>query len=164
MRLSRDGIAGLIGLAISVGLLPAAMQLPKLPIVPVGPGFYATIVLVFLAAMSALLVVQDLAARRAEQQGASETAARETSAPPSYGLVLAAFVIVGGYVALLPYLGFRLSTLLFVALFQGVLDRPRNLRQGLLLAVIAIGTALVTHMLFEQYLSVLLPRGRWTDF
>ena len=50
MRLGRDGIAGLIGLAVSLALLPQALNLPKLPIVPVGPGFYPTIVLVFLGA------------------------------------------------------------------------------------------------------------------
>ena len=60
MRLGRDGIAGLIGLAVSLALLPFAFGLPKLPIVPIGPGFYPTIVLVFMAAMSALLVLQDV--------------------------------------------------------------------------------------------------------
>ena len=51
MRLGRDGIAGLIGLAVSLALLPFAFGLPKLPIVPIGPGFYPTLVLVFMAAM-----------------------------------------------------------------------------------------------------------------
>ena len=40
------------GLAVSLGLLPFAFGLPRLPIVPIGPGFYPTIVLVFMAAMS----------------------------------------------------------------------------------------------------------------
>jgi putative tricarboxylic transport membrane protein len=60
MSLGRDGVVGLILLAISLGLLVQAFQLPRLPIVPVGPGFYPSIVLVFMAAMSALLVVQDI--------------------------------------------------------------------------------------------------------
>jgi putative tricarboxylic transport membrane protein len=60
MSLGRDGVVGLILLAISLALLVQAFQLPRLPIVPVGPGFYPGIVLVFMAAMSALLVVQDI--------------------------------------------------------------------------------------------------------
>ncbi len=64
MRLGRDGIAGLIGLAVSLLLLPHALGLPKLPIVPVGPGFYPTIVLVFMALTSALLLLQDVRAQR----------------------------------------------------------------------------------------------------
>ena len=64
MRFGRDGIAGLIGLAVSLLLLPPALSLPKLPIVPVGPGFYPTIVLVFMALTSALLLLQDMRAQR----------------------------------------------------------------------------------------------------
>ena len=31
-------------------------------------------------------------------------------------------------------------------------------------AVALVATAVVTYLVFERYLSVLLPRGRWTDF
>ena len=63
MSIGRDGIAGLILFGISLVLLIQSFKLPKLPIVPVGPGFYPAIVLSFLAAASALLVVQDLMRR-----------------------------------------------------------------------------------------------------
>jgi len=65
MSMGRDGIAGLVLLAISLVLLVQSFQLPSLPIVPVGPGFYPAIVLSFMAAASALLVLQDLTRRRA---------------------------------------------------------------------------------------------------
>lgn len=159
MRLGRDGIAGLIGLAVSLGLLPVALALPKLPIVPVGPGFYAVIVLVFLALASAILVVQDLRARPSDALQAPPP-----SAGPDYRLVLAAFIVVGAYVGVLPLLGFRIATFLFVATFQGLLDPPRSLRHWAILVLIAVATTALSYELFEQYLSVLLPRGRWTDF
>lgn len=159
MRLGRDGIAGLIGLAVCLTLLPFAFGLPKLPIVPIGPGFYPIIVLVFMAAMCAVLVLQDVMAQRraagAEVAGAGERA---------YGLVVAAFVVVAAYIALLPQIGFRLATVLFVAAFQLVLERPRSVRQWLTLAAIAVATSAVTYLVFDQYLSVLLPRGRWTGW
>ena len=63
-EIGRDGIAGLVGLAVSLTLLPFAFGLPKLPIVPIGPGFYPALVLAFMAAMSAVLLVQDLVAQR----------------------------------------------------------------------------------------------------
>ncbi len=66
MSIGRDGITGLILLAISLFLLFKSFQLPSLPIVPVGPGFYPAIVLSFMAAASALLVLQDLMKRRPE--------------------------------------------------------------------------------------------------
>ena len=159
MRLGRDGIAGLIGLAVSLALLPFAYGLPKLPIVPIGPGFYPTIVLVFMAAMSGLLVLQDVVAQRSEPP--SET---EPQGERAYKLVAAAFIIVGAYIALLPQIGFRLATALFVAAFQFVLERPTSVRKWLVLAAIAVGTSAVTYLVFDQYLSVLLPRGRWTGW
>lgn len=159
MRLGRDGIAGLIGLAVSLALLPFAYGLPKLPIVPIGPGFYPTIVLVFMAAMSAALVLQDVVAQRSEPL--SET---EAQGERAYKLVAAAFIIVGAYIALLPQIGFRLATALFVAAFQFVLERPTSVRKWLVLAAIAVGTSAVTYLVFDQYLSVLLPRGRWTGW
>jgi len=163
MRLGRDGIAGLIGLAVSLTLLPFAFGLPKLPIVPVGPGFYPTIVLVFMAAMSAVLVIQDVAAQR---QAPATAAVEPAAAEPrrNYGLVLAAFVAVAIYIALLPFLGFRIATALFVAGFQVVLERPTTLRQWAIQLAIAVGTAAVTYLVFERYLSVILPRGSWTGW
>jgi putative tricarboxylic transport membrane protein len=157
MSIGRDGITGLILLAISLFLLVKSYQLPSLPIVPVGPGFYPTIVLSFMAAASALLVLQDLLKGRAPA-GAGAAPRR------NYRLVVIAFAIVGAYVVLLPLLGFRIATVLFVGALQAALDRPRTVRQWVVLATIALGTAVMSYFIFERYLLVLLPRGAWTGF
>lgn len=159
MSIGRDGITGLILLAISLFLLFKSFQLPSLPIVPVGPGFYPAIVLSFMAAASALLVLQDLMKRRPEAVVAAPDAPRR-----NYRLVAVAFAIVGVYVVLLPLLGFRLATLLFVAVLQAALGRPRTARQWAVLAAIALGTTMLSYFIFERYLLVLLPRGTWTGF
>ena len=159
MSIGRDGIAGLVLLAISLVLLVQSFQLPSLPIVPVGPGFYPAIVLSFMAAASALLVVQDVMKHRAPAEAGVGEAPRR-----NYRLVVIAFAIVGGYVALLPLLGFRVATVLFVAALQAALDRPKSARQWVVLAAIALGTAAVSYIIFERYLLVLLPRGAWTGF
>ncbi|HET7156597.1 MAG TPA: tripartite tricarboxylate transporter TctB family protein [Hyphomicrobiaceae bacterium] len=161
MRLGRDGIAGLIGLAVSLTLLPFAFGLPKLPIVPIGPGFYPALVLVFMAFVCALLVIQDVVAQRVEGVPAVDAG---THPQRAYGLVLAAFLIVGAYIVLLPQLGFRIATALFVAVFQVAIERPATVRQWAILATIAVATSAATYFVFDQYLSVLLPRGRWTDW
>jgi putative tricarboxylic transport membrane protein len=163
MRLGRDGIAGLIGLATSLFLLPFSFGLPKLPIVPIGPGFYPALVLGFMALTSLVLVLQDVVAqRRVVPVEAQEPAAAQPKR--NYGLVLASFVVVAIYIALLPLLGFRIATGLFVAGFQMVLERPTTLRQWAIQLAIAIGTAAVTYLVFERYLSVILPRGSWTGW
>jgi len=161
MRLGRDGIAGLIGLAVSLALLPYAFGLPQLPIVPIGPGFYPKLVLTFMAATCALLVLQDLIVQR---RAAAPPEPAEPAPTRAYGLVAAAFVAVAAYIGLLPLLGFRIATVLFVAAFQLVLERPTTLRQWLILVAVAVGTSALTHVAFEKYLSVLLPRGLWTGW
>jgi putative tricarboxylic transport membrane protein len=159
MSIGRDGVAGLILLAVSLVLLVQSFNLPSLPIVPVGPGFYPSIVLFFMAAASALLVLQDLMKHRAP------AAANVGDAPRrNYRLVAIAFAIVGAYVVLLPLLGFRAATVLFVGALQAALDRPRTPGQWTVLAAVAVGTAAASYFIFERYLLVLLPRGAWTGF
>jgi len=162
VKLGRDGIAGLVGLAVSLLLLPHAFNLPRLPIVPIGPGFYPALVLTFLAVTCALLVLQDaLAQRRVPAPAPPATAAEPRRA---YGLVAGAFVVVAAYVALLPLMGFRIATALFVASFQLLLERPTTLRQWALLIALAVGTSALSYLAFERYLTVLLPRGAWTGW
>ncbi len=161
MKLGRDGVAGLIGLAVSLVLLPQAFGLPRLPIVPVGPGFYPAIVLVFLATTSGLLLLQDMLAQR--RAGPVESKA-SPAAPRAYGLVAAAFAMVAGYIVLIPLLGFRIATVIFVAVFQLALERPRTPQQWATQAAIAVGTSALTYVVFQHYLLVLLPRGAWTGW
>lgn len=162
MRLGRDGVMGLIGLAVSLFLLPKAFGLPQLPIVPIGPGFYPTLVLVFLAITSAVLILQDVVAQRRGDAGAAPDG--QTARKPAYDLVVAAFAVVAGYVVLLPLLGFRLATVAFVASFQLMLERPKTSAEWAVLAANAVGTSLIAYLVFERYLLVLLPRGAWTGW
>ena len=154
MKLSRQGWTGLAALAVSLGLFWATLDLKPNPLVPIGPGFYPRIILGLTAVLAAALIGFDL------------LKTKET-APPSganYALVLAVFVIFGLYAGALPALGFRISTFLFVAVLQATLDPPRNARAWIVVMASALLTTLISYFLFERYLQVLLPRGRWTDF
>ena len=154
MKLSKDGWTGLCVLAASLVLLGLTIGLRDNPLVPIGPGFYPRIVLGLTAALAVMLVLFDLlGTRKASAAGDA-----------NHLLVLVVFVIVGLYVGLLPFLGFRLSTLLFVPALQVALELPRDRRGWAMVAVTALVTTLVAYVLFERYLQVLLPRGRRTGF
>lgn len=158
--MGRDGIAGLFCLVTSLGLLAATIGLPGPSLlVPVGPGFYPRIILVITAVLSAALVINDLVSRRSRA-----VVARPAQQDFNYPLVLLTFSVFGVYVAILPHLGFRISTFIFVAAMQALLDPPRNGRRWLLVAAVALATTVATYYIFETFLLVLLPRGRWTDF
>ena len=153
MTLGRDGIAGLVCLAGSLLLLWVSRALPQPALVPIGPGFYPRILFGVTAVLSAALVVTDLMRRE-----------RPVTPPAHYRLVVITFAIFTAYVFALPQLGYRVATLLFVAVLQAALDPPRTVRAWIVLAVLAFGAMLVTYYVFEFYLHVLLPRGRLTGF
>lgn len=157
--MTRDTVAGLICLALSIGLLYLTRGLPQSSLVPIGPDFYPRIVLILMAVLSALLVITDaIAGWRKESATAAPAEAR------NYALVGMTFAVFSAYVFLLPVLGYRVATFLFVIALQVVLERPRGLRRWIVVVVAAIATVVVTYLAFETYLSVLLPRGRWTGF
>jgi putative tricarboxylic transport membrane protein len=153
--LTRDGIGGLVCLAGSLFLLWASRDIPQPALVPIGPAFYPRIVLGVTAALSAAVVAGDLWRRRA---------APAAPARIRYRLVLLTFLIFTLYVFVLPQLGYRLSTLLFVGTLQATLDPPRGARHWAVVAAVAVISTLATYYVFERYLNVLLPRGRLTAF
>jgi hypothetical protein len=152
--LSREGWAGLAALAASLVLFALTLDLKPNPLVPIGPGFYPRIVLGLSAALAAALIAFDLYSGKKQSGGSAA----------NYRLVLLVFAVFGLYVGLMPGLGFRVSTFLFVAALQSLLEPPKGMKGWAIVAATALLTTLVTHGLFERYLSVLLPRGRWTDF
>jgi putative tricarboxylic transport membrane protein len=154
LRLSKDGWAGLTILAASLVLFGLTLGLRQNPLVPIGPGFYPRIVLGFTALLAAILVVLDL--RRTKEPAAREKA--------NYAAVTLQFALFGVYVAVLPWLGFRIATFAYVAAMNALLDFPKTTEGWIRVGVLALVTALATYLVFERYLSVLLPRGRWTDF
>jgi len=153
--LTRDGWAGLAVLAASLVLFGLTLGLKDSPLVPIGPGFYPRIVLGITALFGAMLLASEILARR--------------PAPPkgdklNYALVAISFAIFGLYVVSLPTLGFRIATVAYVAAANATLDPPRSVRGWARVAATALLTAFITHLIFERYLTVLLPRGAWTGF
>jgi hypothetical protein len=157
--LGRDGWTGLVVLALCAVLWWLTLGIRGNPLVPIGPALYPRIVIGVTAVLAGMLIVTDLLARRAGR------AVRPAPAPrPNYRLVAATFAAFGGYVVALPWLGFRAASFAYVLVAMALLGRPRGPGAWARVAVLALATTLVTHLVFERYLSVLLPRGRWTGF
>ncbi len=153
--LSRDGWAGLAVLIASLVLFGLTLGLKGNPMVPIGPGFYPRIVLGVTAVLALLLVAADW------------FAAKRPAPPPqprNYRLVAVMFLAFGVYCGVLPYLGFRVATFVYLAVSNLLLDPPRGARGWGRVGLIALIGTVVIYYIFEHYLLVLLPRGRWTDF
>lgn len=161
--MTRDGVAGLIFLALSIGMLLLTRGLPQSHFVPIGPDFYPRIVLVIMAALSVALIASDLWRLRL-QKAAAPAGAEAAPEKRNYRLVGVTFAVFAGYVVLLPFVGYRLATFLFMAALQAAIDPPRGARRWAVVTVSALASSAVTYVVFEHYLSVLLPRGRWTGW
>lgn len=141
-------------LAASLFLFALTLDLKPSALVPIGPGFYPRIVLGLTAVLAAGLVAVDIFRRR------------QPSPLPeaNYGAVVLHFAVFGLYAAALPWLGFRIATCVYLATANALLDPPRSARGWLRVTLLALITTAAVYYAFEHYLSVLLPRGRWTDF
>ena len=141
-------------LAASLFLFALTLGLRDSPLVPIGPGFYPRIVLGLTAVLAAAMVLIDLL-----------TKAQPRPLPEAdYGSVVLHFAVFGLYVLALPSLGFRVATLAYIAATNALLDWPRSAKGWLRVAALALIATAVVYLVFEHYLTVLLPRGRWTGF
>ena len=160
--MGRDGYTGLAVLAASLVLFWATLGLERHPMVPVGPAFYPRIVLGLTAAMALALIVMDVWGRRRAPSPVGQ--GRGAGGALNYPLVVLAFAVFAVYVFVLPYLGFRAATFLFLLAMPVVLERPASRGRWIAVAVVALLATAAAYFAFERYLHVLLPRGRWTDF
>ncbi len=141
-------------LAASLFLFALTLELKPSPLVPIGPGFYPRLVLGLTAVLAAALILIDLLKPK-----------KPAPLPPaSYGAVVLHFAVFGAYVIVLPWIGFRIATVAYIAVANALLDAPKNARGWLRVALVAFIAGAVVYFVFEHYLTVLLPRGRWTDF
>jgi putative tricarboxylic transport membrane protein len=154
LKLSKDGWGGLAVLAASLFLIWLTLGLKDNPLVPIGPGYYPRIVLAVTAAFALALVISDWLATK------HPSAAEKLN----YLLVVEMFAVFGLYCGALPFLGFRISTFVYIAATNALLDVPRSARSWGRVLLVAGITTVVVYYVFERYLTVLLPRGRWTDF
>ena len=155
--MSRDGVAGLAVLAASLVLFALTLDLKDSPLVPIGPGFYPRIVLGLTALLSLGLVVGDVLNRK-------KSLGEQPRQKLNYPLVALSFGVFALYAAALPGLGFRIATVAYVTAASALLAPPRGLKGWAGVTVLGLATAFLTWLVFEHYLSVLLPRGRWTHW
>jgi putative tricarboxylic transport membrane protein len=154
LKLSKDGWGGLAVLAASLFLFALTLSLKDNPLVPIGPGDYPRVVLAITAVFALALVVMDVL----------EPKTARPSERLNYLLVIEMFAVFGLYVGALPYIGFRISTFLYVAATNALLDVPNSAKGAIRVLLVAAITTVVVYYVFERYLTVLMPRGRWTNF
>ena len=51
-----------------------------------------------------------------------------------------------------------------MAATNALLDVPKGVKGWARVGIVALVTTVVVYFVFERYLTVLMPRGRWTGF
>jgi hypothetical protein len=162
---TRTRFEGLAILLVALGYLWEAHNVPDLYQMPGVPGpttFPYLLGIVFaLTGLWLLVSTTGLLARR--QQLATGERAEERSAPPkSFGARLAAewhfytmWVVVVGYLAFMPFVGFPVATFVLLVVFTFLLGEKR----WWVVLGLAIVVTTVIHLGFAKGLNVRLPLG-----
>ena len=149
MRLPSGTIGPALLLFAGAGLFVAAGRLPVVPVPgQLGPDFWPRLVLVGLMASCALKILEAVRSRQPK-------AAQVPPPPLSRSKLAGGIVLVLGYTALAPLLGFPLTNFLFLLAFMRLAGTRRLVP---LLAVAVVGTVALLY-LFVKVVYLPLPKG-----
>lgn len=148
-----EAVTGAVLVVVAVTYLVEALRLPR-PRYAVGPGpaFLPVLLAVALGLLALGLLARALAARGAWGRGGPGLL--EWVRRGGWRLLVMVLALAG-YAALLERVGFLGSTALFLGILLGVVGRQR---WPVVLGV-ALGTAVLTQLLFVRLLGIPLPRG-----
>jgi hypothetical protein len=149
------------GAILVVGLvyLATAIQMPRGSIAYPGPGFYPSVVGVFLVLTAAVCFGIALSqARKNRSAAAPAPEARNTKRIGTPTIQLLALLVF--YAGSLPYLGFLLAIAVFLLLSMRIFGY-QNWARSIVIAILVAGAS---YMVFVHLLSVPLPRGFLGDY
>ena len=152
----KDLILGVFMLALSVFYLIFAQQIktkPKLTPSDASDRIMPTILGILLAILSVILIVQAVRKLKTHVEGEVKKADKADTIA-----VVMTFAIIILYIILLPYLGFILSTMIYLFVQMLVLAPPDK-RNYVLFAIVAVVFTLLVFFAFRMGLSQPLPRG-----
>lgn len=149
-----DLAVGIVFLIIAAVFYVLAGQLPPSLLGGVGADFVPKLLAVGTGILSVLQIISGVKTMRRDFTG--ETIAEEDR--PEYVRVLATIVAFGIYVTVMETVGFLISSTVYLFV-QMVILAPKEKRNFLLLAVIAVVFNIVVYLIFRNALNVMLPKG-----
>ena len=152
----RDLIFGSVMLAFSGFYLFFAQQIktkPKLTPSYASDRIMPTILGILLAILSVILIVQGIKKLKAP----AEEGGKKMDRADAMAVVLT-FAVIIGYIICMSFLGFCLSTIIYLFL-QMIILAPADKRNYLLFAIVAVVFTALVFVAFRVGLQQLLPRG-----
>lgn len=154
----RDLILGIVMLLFSGFYLINAFQIktrPKLTPSYASAQIMPVLLGVLLAILSVICIFQGI--RQMKTAGGTEEQTKKKDKGDIMAVVFT-FAVIIGYIIVMPYLGFILSTMLYLFLQMNILA-PAEKRNYLLFAIVAVVFTALVFVAFRIGLQQLLPRG-----
>ena len=148
-----DLATGIVFLVIAVVFYVLAGQLPPSLLGGVGSDFVPKILAVGTGILSVLQIISGVKTMKKDFSGEAADEDR-----PEYIRVLATVAAFGIYVTVMEKVGFLISSIVYL-FAQMVILAPKEKRNFLLLAVIAVVFNIVVYFIFRNALNVMLPKG-----
>ena len=162
-----DKVIGLVLVAFSGFMYYQADQLPPAMFGARGADLFPKILFTLLAACGAGLTIQAVLRERkaqaagvgtGEQPGPGRAWPAFNEALKYYQSVIFAFLAFLAYVLLMYYLGYLISSLVFMPVLMWALG-PRNKKAAVVTAATTLGVTLAIYYSFVKLLNVFLPAG-----
>jgi hypothetical protein len=157
MTLNRDSFVAIFLLLVCGGLMVASFEIREPDYGQLSPATWPRVIVGVIAALSFIYLVQSLrqgpdVPRDGAPKGLSEFFAYWRN-------VIWCFLLFGGYLLAIPFLGMLVGGVLFVF---GLLTALGGIRNWLLHGAIALISVGGMWLVFTFALEVILPRGAWT--
>lgn len=155
-----DGISGVLLLIVSIAMLVATFSFQTMTEARIGSDFMPRVIAGLLAAMSLILIVSAYRKRGGSTEECVTTATEEELEDDSknYRTVIYSVLLMVGYLALMPFIGFLVTTAVFLFLKMWLFS-DKSKKKFMIFITISIIASAVTYFVFRSIFYVMLPVG-----
>ena len=146
-------IVGILFLILSIIIFFQAGSLPDSSYEPLGPAGFPRIIVLLMGILSFFLIVKKIRSIDFDKINLNFRTIYK-----KYKLIFVTLINFLFYILIMRFIGFRISTFLFVFITQLLLG-PRDKKKYLLISIIALVISLGSYYFFQNYLGVIFPTG-----
>jgi putative tricarboxylic transport membrane protein len=155
-NIHKDILSGAFLLLLSVGVFIYAFSIPRIFPLEIGSGFVPKVVSALLALLSLIIIGNGF--RQQTQQATLQQGGQSVEKKDDINItaVIGTIAAIAVYIFIMGYLGFMVSTMLYLAA-QFCILAPLNKKTVPVIAVLSIGLTIVIYLTFEYGFEMLLP-------
>jgi hypothetical protein len=154
---------GFILLSCGIGMIAGAKNFEKSLFLEMGPDLFPMVIGSLIAGLSAILIITN--AIKLRTAGLADTAKNADNNSKKFLIsadakkVLVVIALLAGYVAVITFLGFIISSSIYMIASMCLLAEKLTRRKVIIYAVMSIFIAIIVNFIFTRFFWLMLPRG-----